>query len=361
MAIWIFSSFITRMLRSSEVAMLKSDFNFELPEELIAQTPLKDRSSSRLMVLDKETGNVEHKIFRDIIDLLDKGDCLVLNETKVLPARLIGARKDTGTRVEVLLLKRNENDTWETLVYPGKKARPGHVIEFGGGLLECEVVGVTDDGNRIVRFSYDGIFEEILDKLGEMPLPPYIKEKLEDKDRYQTVYAKNEGSAAAPTAGLHFTPMLLQQIKDKGVNIAKLTLHVGLGTFRPVKAENILDHKMHSEFFMIDSKNAEIINNTKKNGGRIISVGTTSTRTLESVADDNGYIKESSGWTDIFIYPGYKFKIVDRLITNFHLPESTLIMLVSALAGRENVLAAYKEAVNEKYRFFSFGDAMFIK
>lgn len=341
--------------------MLKSDFNFELPEELIAQTPLKDRSSSRLMVLDSKTGSIKHKVFRDITDMLDKGDCIVLNETKVLPARLIGARKDTGTRVEVLLLKRNENDTWETIVYPGKKARIGHTIVFGGGLLECEVVDIIDEGNRIVKFRYDGIFEEILDKLGEMPLPPYIKEKLEDKDRYQTVYARNEGSAAAPTAGLHFTPELLQKISDKGVGIAKLTLHVGLGTFRPVKAENINDHKMHSEFYMIDEKNAELINNTRKNGGKIIAVGTTSTRTLESIADDKGFVRACSGWTDIFIYPGYKFKIIDRLITNFHLPESTLIMLVSALAGRENVLRAYKEAVDKKYRFFSFGDAMFIK
>ncbi len=340
--------------------MLKSDFYFELPEGLIAQTPLKDRASSRLMVLDKKTGKTEHKIFRDIVDMLDKGDCLVLNETKVLPARLIGARKDTGTRVEVLLLKRRENDTWETLVYPGKKARIGHTIVFGDGLLECTVTDIAEEGNRIVKFSYEGIFEEILDRLGEMPLPPYIKEKLEDKNRYQTVYAKNEGSAAAPTAGLHFTPELLQRINDKGVNIARLTLHVGLGTFRPVKADNILDHKMHSEFYMIDEQNAEIINNTRKNGGKIIAVGTTSTRTLESAADEKGFVKACSGWTDIFIYPGYKFKAVDRLITNFHLPESTLIMLVSALAGRENVLNAYKEAVEKEYRFFSFGDAMFI-
>ncbi len=340
--------------------MLKSDFYFELPEELIAQTPLKDRSASRLMVLDKKTGQIEHKIFRDITDMLDKGDCLVINETKVIPARLIGARKDTGTRVEVLLLKRNENDTWETLVYPGKKARIGHTIVFGDGLLECTVKDIAEEGNRIVKFSYDGIFEEILDKLGEMPLPPYIKEKLEDKNRYQTVYAKNEGSAAAPTAGLHFTPELLKKIEEKGVNIARLTLHVGLGTFRPVKADDILDHKMHSEFYMIDEKNAELINNTRKNGGKIITVGTTSTRTLESIADEKGFVKACSGWTDIFIYPGYKFKIVDRLITNFHLPESTLIMLVSALAGRENVLNAYREAVNERYRFFSFGDAMYI-
>ena len=340
--------------------MLKSDFYFDLPEELIAQTPLKDRSSSRLMILDKNTGKIEHKVFRDILDLINPGDCLVINETKVLPARLIGARKDTGTRVEILLLKRNENDTWETIVYPGKKARPGHIIEFGNGLLEAEVINVLDDGNRIVKFKYDGIFEELLDKLGEMPLPPYIKEKLEDKNRYQTVYAKNEGSAAAPTAGLHFTPELMKKMQEKGINIAKLTLHVGLGTFRPVKAEDINDHKMHSEYFMIDDENAELINKTRENGGKIITVGTTSTRTLESIADKDGHIKACSGWTDIFIYPGYKFKIVDNLITNFHLPESTLIMLVSALAGRENVLNAYKCAVEEKYRFFSFGDAMFV-
>ena len=340
--------------------MLKSDFYFDLPEELIAQTPLKDRSASRLMVLDKNTGKVEHKIFRDILDMINPGDCLVINETKVLPARLIGVRKDTGTRVEILLLKRNEDDTWETLAYPGKKARHGHIIEFGNGLLEGEIINVLEDGNRIVKFKYEGIFEEILDKLGEMPLPPYIHEKLEDKNRYQTVYAKNEGSAAAPTAGLHFTPELMIKLEEKGVNIARLTLHVGLGTFRPVKADDINDHKMHSEFYMIDEKNAELINSTREKGGKIITVGTTSTRTLESIADENGHIKPCSGWTDIFIYPGYKFKIVDNLITNFHLPESTLIMLVSALAGRENVLNAYKCAVDEKYRFFSFGDAMFI-
>lgn len=340
--------------------MLKSDFYFDLPEELIAQTPLKDRSASRLLVLDKKTGEVQHKVFRNIVDMINHGDCLVINETKVLPARLIGARKDTGSRVEILLLKRNEDDTWETIVYPGKKARPGHVIEFGNGLLEAEIVKVLDDGNRIVKFRYEGIFEELLDKLGEMPLPPYIHEKLEDKNRYQTVYAKNEGSAAAPTAGLHFTPELMEQLKNKGVNIARLTLHVGLGTFRPVKEDDIMDHKMHSEFYMIDKENADLINSTREKGGRIITVGTTSTRTLESIADENGHIEACSGWTDIFIYPGYKFKIVDNLITNFHLPESTLIMLVSALAGRENVLNAYKIAVEEKYRFFSFGDAMFI-
>jgi S-adenosylmethionine:tRNA ribosyltransferase-isomerase len=285
----------------------------------------------------------------------------VLNETKVLPARLIGARKDTGSRVEILLLKRMEDDKWESIVYPGKKARVGHRVQFGDGLLEAEVVEVLDDGNRIVKFHYDGIFEELLDKLGQMPLPPYIHEKLEDKNRYQTVYAKNEGSAAAPTAGLHFTPELLEQLQNKGVKIAKLTLHVGLGTFRPVKADDILDHKMHSEFYQIDEQNANLINETRANGGRVISVGTTSTRTLESIAEENGHIPAKSGWTDIFIYPGYKFKAIDALITNFHLPESTLIMLVSALAGREHVLNAYKEAVKEKYRFFSFGDAMFIK
>ncbi len=340
--------------------MLKSDFYFDLPEELIAQTPLKDRSASRLLVLDKDTGEVQHKVFKDIVDMINSGDCLVINETKVLPARLIGARKDTGSRVEILLLKRNSNDTWETIVYPGKKARPGHIIEFGNGLLEGEITDVIDGGNRIVKFKYEGIFEELLDKLGEMPLPPYIHEKLEDRNRYQTVYAKNEGSAAAPTAGLHFTPELLQKLKDKGVNIAKLTLHVGLGTFRPVKEDEIEEHKMHSEFYMIDDENANIINSTREKGGNIIAVGTTSTRTLESIADENGHIKACSGWTDIFIYPGYKFKIVDNLITNFHLPESTLIMLVSALAGRENVLKAYNEAVKKRYRFFSFGDAMFI-
>lgn len=343
------------------VVMLKSDFYFDLPGEQIAQTPLADRSASKLMVLNKNTGEVKHKIFKDITDMIDPGDCLVLNETKVIPARLIGARKDTGSRVEILLLKRLSNEnSWETIVYPGKKARPGHIIEFGGGLLEAEILEVVNEGNRIVRFSYEGIFEEILDKLGQMPLPPYIKEKLQDKSRYQTVYAKNEGSAAAPTAGLHFTPELLRDIENKGINIARLTLHVGLGTFRPVKAEDIKDHVMHCEFYMIDKANADIINNTRKNGGKIISVGTTSTRTLESIADEKGYVKEGSGWTNIFIYPGYRFKIVDSLITNFHLPESTLIMLVSALAGRENVLNAYRIAVKNKYRFFSFGDAMFI-
>lgn len=340
--------------------MKKSDFYYELPQELIAQTPLKDRASSRLMVLDKKTGKIEHKVFRDIKDMLNAGDCLVINETRVLPARLIGVRKDTGTRVEVLLLTRKDANTWETIVYPGKKARPGHKIVFGDGQLEATVKEVINDGNRIIEFKYDGIFEEILDELGQMPLPPYITEKLEDKNRYQTVYAKNDGSAAAPTAGLHFTEELLGEIKQKGVKIAKLTLHVGLGTFRPVKEDDILDHKMHSEYYFIDKENAELINSTREKGGRIITVGTTSTRTLESIADDSGHIEAGSGWTDIFIYPGYRFKIVDNLITNFHLPESTLIMLVSALAGRENVLNAYKCAVENKYRFFSFGDAMFI-
>ncbi len=340
--------------------MLKSDFYFDLPEELIAQTPIKDRSSSRLMVLDRKSGKIEHKHFWDITDYLNKGDCLVINETKVIPARLIGAREDTGTRVEILLLRRLTDNKWETLVYPGKKARPGKVIVFGDGELKAEVKDIVEDGNRIVEFSYKGIFEEILDKLGQMPLPPYIKEKLEDKDRYQTVYAKNTGSAAAPTAGLHFTKELLEKIEQKGIDIARLTLHVGLGTFRPVKEENVLEHKMHSEYYMIDEENANKINNARKKGGRIIAVGTTSTRTLESVAQDNGYIPAKSGQTDIFIYPGYKFKAIDGLITNFHLPESTLIMLVSAFSTRENVLAAYKEAVEEKYRFFSFGDAMYI-
>lgn len=340
--------------------MKKSDFYYELPKELIAQTPLKDRASSRLMVLDKKTGEIQHKFFYDIKDMLKAGDCLVINETRVLPARLIGVRKDTGTRVEILLLTRKDANTWETIVYPGKKARPGHTIVFGDGQLEATVKEVINDGNRIVEFKYDGIFEEILDQLGQMPLPPYITEKLEDKNRYQTVYAKNDGSAAAPTAGLHFTNELMSAIKEKGVNIARLTLHVGLGTFRPVKEDDILDHKMHSEYYFIDEENAELINSTRKNGGRIITVGTTSTRTLESIADENGHISAGSGWTDIFIYPGYHFKIVDNLITNFHLPESTLIMLVSALAGRENVLRAYKCAVENEYRFFSFGDAMFI-
>lgn len=340
--------------------MNRKDFYFSLPEKLIAQTPLKDRSSSRLMTINKYTGEIQHKIFKDIIDLINPNDCLVINETKVLPARLIGERNDTGAKIEILLLKRKCDNKWEVLVNPGKKAKIGDVINFGNGLLKAEIEDIIEGGNRIINFKYNGIFEEILDKLGQMPLPPYIKAKLEDKNRYQTVYAKNEGSAAAPTAGLHFTSELLNEISKKNIKIAKLTLHVGLGTFRPVKEDNILKHKMHSEYYNIDKQQADIINNTKKNGGKIIAVGTTSCRTLESIADENGFITAKSGWTDIFIYPGYKFKIVDNLITNFHLPESTLIMLVSALAGKDNILNAYNIAVKENYRFFSFGDAMFI-
>ncbi len=336
------------------------DFYFDLPQELIAQDPLEDRSSSRLLVLDKETGEMEHKIFKDIISYLNPGDCLVLNNTKVIPARLYGIKEGTEAHIEILLLKRRENDVWETLVKPGKKAKPGTKILFGDGLLVGEVIDVVEEGNRLIRFSYEGIFEEILDQLGQMPLPPYITHQLKDKNRYQTVYAKYDGSAAAPTAGLHFTPELLEQIREKGIQIAEVTLHVGLGTFRPVKVENVLDHHMHSEFYMIDEKAAELINETKKNGGRVICVGTTSCRTIESAAKEDGTIEASSGWTDIFIYPGYRFKILDALITNFHLPESTLLMLVSALAGREHILTAYEEAVRERYRFFSFGDAMFI-
>lgn len=336
------------------------DFDYYLPEELIAQDPLEDRSSSRLMVLDKKTGEIQHKIFKDILDYLKPGDCLVLNNTKVIPARLFGVKEGTQAKIEILLLKRKENDIWETLVKPGKKAKPGTKIIFGDGLLVGEVIDVVEDGNRLIQFSYEGIFEEILDQLGQMPLPPYITHTLKDKNRYQTVYAKYDGSAAAPTAGLHFTKELLEKVKAKGVDIAEVTLHVGLGTFRPVKVENVLDHHMHSEFYMVSAEAAEKINATKDRGGRIISVGTTSTRTLESAADENGRLKECSGWTEIFIYPGYKFKLIDCLITNFHLPQSTLVMLVSALAGREHVLAAYEEAVKEKYRFFSFGDAMFI-
>ncbi len=336
------------------------DFDYYLPEELIAQDPLEDRSSSRLMVLDKKTGEIQHKIFKDILDYLKPGDCLVLNNTKVIPARLFGVKEGTQAKIEILLLKRKENDIWETLVKPGKKAKPGTKIIFGDGLLVGEVIDVVEDGNRLIQFSYEGIFEEILDQLGQMPLPPYITHTLKDKNRYQTVYAKYDGSAAAPTAGLHFTKELLEKVKAKGVDIAEVTLHVGLGTFRPVKVENVLDHHMHSEFYMVSAEAAEKINATKDRGGRVISVGTTSTRTLESAADESGRLKECSGWTEIFIYPGYKFKLIDCLITNFHLPQSTLVMLVSALAGREHVLAAYEEAVKEKYRFFSFGDAMFI-
>ena len=336
------------------------DFDYYLPEELIAQDPLEDRSSSRLMVLDKKTGEIQHKIFKDILDYLKPGDCLVLNNTKVIPARLFGVKEGTQAKIEILLLKRKENDIWETLVKPGKKAKPGTKIIFGDGLLVGEVIDVVEDGNRLIQFSYEGIFEEILDQLGQMPLPPYITHTLKDKNRYQTVYAKYDGSAAAPTAGLHFTKELLEKVKAKGVDIAEVTLHVGLGTFRPVKVENVLDHHMHSEFYMVSAEAAEKINATKDRGGRVISVGTTSTRTLESAADESGRLKECSGWTEIFIYPGYKFKLIDCLITNFHLPQSTLVMLVSALEGREHVLAAYEEAVKEKYRFFSFGDAMFI-
>lgn len=340
--------------------MKKSDFNFILPEELIAQDPLKDRSSSRLLVLDKKTGAIKHEIFKHITNYLKPGDCLVINDTKVIPARLFGVKEDTGAKIEVLLLKRKENDCWETLVKPGKKARIGTKLQFGDGLLRGEVIDILEEGNRLIQFKYEGIFEEILDQLGQMPLPPYITHQLEDKNRYQTVYAKHTGSAAAPTAGLHFTEELLAEIEAMGVQIARVTLHVGLGTFRPVKADDILDHHMHSEYYQVDEKAANLINETRKNGGRIISVGTTSTRTLESAAKEDGTLEPKNGWTDIFIYPGYQFKVIDGLITNFHLPESTLIMLVSALAGREHVLAAYEEAVRRRYRFFSFGDAMLI-
>ena len=336
------------------------DYYYDLPEELIAQDPLEDRSSSRLMVLDKNTGEIEHHIFKDIIDYLNPNDCLVINDTKVIPARLFGVKKDTGAKIEVLLLKRRENDIWETLVKPGKKAKPGTVIDFGDGILTGTVIETVDDGNRLIQFSYEGIFEEILDRLGQMPLPPYITHQLKDKNRYQTVYAKNEGSAAAPTAGLHFTKELLQEIEEMGVKIAHVTLHVGLGTFRPVKVDTIEEHHMHSEFYIVEESEAKKINDTKANGGRVICVGTTSCRTLESATGDDGILKAGSGWTEIFIYPGYKFKILDCLITNFHLPESTLVMLVSALAGREHILNAYQEAIKERYRFFSFGDAMFI-
>lgn len=341
--------------------MKTSDFYYDLPQELIAQDPLADRSSSRLMVLNRKDGSISHHIFKEIIDYLNPGDCLVINNTKVIPARLYGVKEDTGAHIELLLLKRKEGDIWETLVKPGKKARKGTRIVFGDGRLKAEVVDVIEEGNRLVHFEYEGIFEEVLDALGEMPLPPYITHKLEDKNRYQTVYAKYEGSAAAPTAGLHFTKELLADIQAKGVKIANITLHVGLGTFRPVKVEDVTQHHMHSEFYMIDKEAADTINETKKNGGRIISVGTTSTRTLETVADENGYVRETSGWTQIFIYPGYHFKCIDGLITNFHLPESTLLMLVSALASKDMILHAYEIAVKEKYRFFSFGDAMLIE
>lgn len=340
--------------------MNKQDFYYELPEELIAQEPLKDRTSSKLLVLNKNTGGIEHKHFKDIVNYLNKGDCLVINDTKVIPARLLGIKKATQAHVEILLLNRKDKNIWEAIVRPGKKLKPNTSVVFGNGELECTILDIVNDGNRLVEFKYSGIFEEVLDRLGEMPLPPYIKQKLKDKDRYQTVYAKNEGSAAAPTAGLHFNKELLNQIEQIGISVAHITLHVGLGTFRPVKVDNINEHKMHSEFYIVDKIQADLINEAKQKGNNIISVGTTSTRTLEACADENGYIKAQSGFTNIFIYPGYKFKVVDKLITNFHLPESTLIMLVSAMAGTENTLNAYKAAVNQKYRFFSFGDAMFI-
>ena len=341
--------------------MKTSDFYYDLPKELIAQDPLEDRSASRLMHLNKETGEYEHGHFRDILKYLKPGDCLVINDTKVIPARLYGSKVGTDAAIEILLLKRRENDIWETLVKPGKKCKVGTVISFGDGILTGEVVDIVDEGNRLIQFHYDGIFEEILDQLGEMPLPPYITHKLQDKNRYQTVYAKHEGSAAAPTAGLHFTKELLQQVQDAGVKIAHVTLHVGLGTFRPVKVEDVTQHHMHSEFYVVEEDQAKLINDTKAAGGRVIAVGTTSCRTLESATGEDGILKAGSGWTEIFIYPGYRFKMIDGLITNFHLPESTLMMLVSALAGKEHIMAAYEEAVREKYRFFSFGDAMFIE
>ena len=340
--------------------MKRQDFYYDLPEELIAQDPLEDRSSSRLLVLNKESGDVSHHIFKDIKDYLKEGDCLVINDTKVIPARLIGSKVGTDAKIEILLLKRKENNVWETLVKPGKKAKPGAKISFGDGLLVGEVLDVVEEGNRLIQFSFDGIFEEILDQLGQMPLPPYITHQLEDKNRYQTVYAKHTGSAAAPTAGLHFTPELLAELEAKGVNIARVTLHVGLGTFRPVKVDNILEHHMHSEFYQIDEEAAAKINQAKDNGGRVVCVGTTSCRTIESAADEAGHLKACSGWTEIFIYPGYQFKVIDGLITNFHLPESTLIMLVSAFIGREKTLSAYQTAIDERYRFFSFGDSMII-
>lgn len=343
-----------------ETGYSTKDYYYDLPKELIAQDPLEDRSSSRLMVLGKKSGHVSHHHFTEILDFLRPGDCLVINNTRVIPARLIGTKKDTGAHVEILLLRRKQNDIWETLVRPGKKLRPGAEVTFGDGSLTATILDVVEGGDRLVQFHYDGIFEEILDRLGEMPLPPYITHKLKDRDRYNTVYAKFDGSAAAPTAGLHFTKELLEQVKEKGVNIAQVTLHVGLGTFRPVKVDDVRRHEMHTEWYRVTQETADLINNTKKNGGRIIAVGTTSVRTLETVADEDGYMKAQEGDTSIFIYPGYKWKIVDGLITNFHLPESTLIMLVSALAGREHVLAAYREAVKERYRFFSFGDAMYI-
>ena len=340
--------------------MKTSDFYYDLPKELIAQDPLEDRSSSRLLHLSMKDGSMEHRHFTDILDYLNEGDCLVINDTRVIPARLYGHKEETGALIEILLLKRHENDIWECLVKPGKKAKPGAKITFGDGILKGEIIDIVDEGNRLIQFHYDGIFEEILDQLGEMPLPPYITHKLKDKNRYQTVYAKNDGSAAAPTAGLHFTKELLEQVKAEGVKIAHVTLHVGLGTFRPVKVDDVEQHHMHSEFYMVEEEQAKLINDTKKAGGRVISVGTTSCRTLESATGEDGILLAGSGWTEIFIYPGYRFKMIDGLITNFHLPESTLMMLVSALAGKENIMAAYEEAVRQKYRFFSFGDAMLI-
>lgn len=340
--------------------MKTSDFNYELPQELIAQDPLEDRSSSRLLHLDRSTGEISHGTFRDILGYLRAGDCLVINDTKVIPARLFGHKEDTGAVIELLLLKRRENDIWETLVKPGKKAKIGTKLVFGDGILKGEILDVVDEGNRLIQFHYQGIFEEILDQLGEMPLPPYITHKLQDKNRYQTVYAKHEGSAAAPTAGLHFTPELLAQLRAAGVEIAHVTLHVGLGTFRPVKVEDVSNHHMHSEFYVVEEEQAQLINRAKVSGNRVICVGTTSCRTLESATDEDGILRAGSGWTDIFIYPGYRFKMMDGLVTNFHLPESTLLMLVSAFAGKEKVMAAYGEAVEERYRFFSFGDAMII-
>lgn len=340
--------------------MKTADFYYDLPQELIAQDPLEDRSSSRLLHLSMKDGSLEHRHFTDILEYLNPGDCLVINDTKVIPARLYGHKEDTGAVIEILLLKRKENDIWECLVKPGKKARPGARITFGNGILKGEIIDVVEEGNRLIRFHYEGIFEEILDQLGEMPLPPYITHKLKDKNRYQTVYAKNEGSAAAPTAGLHFTKELLKEVEAKGIRIAHVTLHVGLGTFRPVKVDDVESHHMHSEFYVVEEDQAKLINDTKKNGGRVISVGTTSCRTLESATGEDGILRAGSGWTEIFIYPGYSFKMIDGLITNFHLPESTLLMLVSALAGKENIMRAYEEAVKERYRFFSFGDAMLI-
>lgn len=340
--------------------MKTSDFYYDLPQELIAQDPLEDRSASRLLVLDKESGKIQHRMFKNVIEYLKPGDCMVINDTKVIPARLIGLKMGTEAKIEVLLLKRKENDVWETLVKPGKKAKPGTKISFGDGLLVGEVMEIAEEGNRLIHFEYEGIFEEILDRLGQMPLPPYITHQLKDRDRYNTVYAVHEGSAAAPTAGLHFTPELLEEIETSGVDIARVTLHVGLGTFRPVKVEDVAAHHMHSEFYLIDEEAAEKINRTKEGGGRVVCIGTTSCRTIESAASGEGRLKAGSGWTEIFIYPGYQFKVLDALLTNFHLPESTLIMLVSALAGKEHVLEAYKEAVRERYRFFSFGDAMLV-